>query len=848
MEKKHTFDGTAFKHRLLSRTAQFALFAGALTIGAAGAAAGEKAPGGVAPEKVQTAQQSKQPEPSKGYRAASFIFNPAIDVSEYYDDNIFATRTNEKSDFITVISPSVTVDSDWQEHQLRMSGGVDVGRYAGHTAEDYTDYWAGADGRFDITRKTNLFAGGRYTRSHEGRESPDDIVGLEPTTYDLINGYAGGFHRFDKLSIRIGGTYRRYNFDDTPALNTTINNDDRDRNMYTGGANVSYDIGSGFRVFGEAAVDLRRYDSRVDDNGFDRDSDGYRLSAGLRFNRETLKGRVFAGYIDQNYDDPALTDISTPTVGGNVSWSVSPETTLSGYVTRSVDETTLDGASAALSTGGGVNVDHALTQAITGNLNASFYDFDYEGIDRDDNLLSLGAGLRFQLTPHVYMSPTWRFNHRMSNIETAEYYNNIFMLRLGAHLAEADTGGSAQRGVSAGDGAAPFSGFYTGFQVGMGSILTENQGARGGGGRLEAERGDRGPDFGLFGGYGWNLGGLYLGGELEVDTSGIGIDQVRTPNGRFIAIDKRDAIGASAKVGYVLDRRALFYARAGGVYTTFDTAYTFGGQSIVQDDTLGGFRYGVGVEAPASGGLSVRLDATQTRYGSINIDCCASNDTFQTPVETLFRYGLIYRPGAGRADDGPDTRQFDFSGFYVGLQGGGGEFGSEIAGRRGVGGANEGDLTADFADLSAGGGLFLGYGYTFNRWYVGAELEGDYSGGEWDHSRFPNGRFFSVRKRESYGASARIGYAFGGQVLVYGRVGAVRTHFETDHLNLGVDSEQEDDLFGLRFGGGIEVPATDHFVIRMDSTYTTYNDYKVAGEDNYDNAETLFRIGFAYRH
>lgn len=834
----------------LSRTACFALLVGAAASAVGGTVqAEEKTESVAAATGGQLSQSADKEKGVSGYRAGSFVFNPAIDLTEYYDDNIFATRTGEQSDFITVLTPSLTLDSDWDKHKLRLDTGANLGRYAGHSAENYDDYWAGADGRFDITPKSNLFGGGRYSRSHEERESPDDLVGLEPTEYDVANGYAGGFHRFDKLSIRLGGTYRRFDFEDTPVLGGNINNDDRDRNMYTGGANVAYNFGSGLRGFVESAVDLRRYNSSVDDNGFNRDSDGYRLSAGVRFNRNNLKGRVFAGYINQQYDDPALSDISTPNVGGNINWTISPHTKASAFVTRSVDETTLSGASASLSTGGGVNLDHELSPKLTGNLNASFYDFDYRGIDRDDNLLSVGAGLRYQLTPHVYLSPTYRFNHRMSNIESAEYYNNIFAVSLGAQLAEAKPGKRAFRGMSAGAGSeAPFSGFYTGFQVGMGGITTENSGARGGGGNLVAERGDRGADFGLFGGYGRNLKGLYLGVELEAEASGIGIDQLRNPNGRFIAVEKRGALGASARVGYVLKDRALFYARVGGVYTAFDTAYTFGGQSIVQDDKLTGVRYGGGVEVPATGGLSVRLDATQTRYGDININCCASNDTFDAPIETLFRYGLVYRPSVGRVAENSAAKPAEFSGFYVGAQGGGGEFGSDIAGRRGVGGANEGDLNAEFADLSAGGGLFAGYGYTFNRWYLGAELEGNYNGGEWDHSRFPDGRFFSVRKRESYGASARIGYALMGQVLVYGRVGAVRTNFETDHLNLGVDTEQSNDLTGIRFGGGIEVPAADHFVIRMDSTYTTYQDYKVAGVDDYGNSETLFRIGFAYRH
>jgi hypothetical protein len=95
---------------------------------------------------------------------------------------------------------------------------------------------AGLDSRFDVSRASNLFGGGAYTRDVEDRDSPDDVSGSAPTEFSITDGYAGAFHRFGRPAVRIGGTFRSLNFDDTPALGGAINNDDRDRTKYTGGA------------------------------------------------------------------------------------------------------------------------------------------------------------------------------------------------------------------------------------------------------------------------------------------------------------------------------------------------------------------------------------------------------------------------------------------------------------------------------------------------------------------------------------------------------------------------------------------------------------------------------------
>ena len=211
--------------------------------------------------------------------------------------------------------------------------------------------------------------------------------------------------------------------------------------------------------------------------------------------------------------------------------------------------------------------------------------------------------------------------------------------------------------------------------------------------------------------------------------------------------------------------------------------------------------------------------------------------------------GLGYRFGAAESNGptGDEGSGHDFSGAYGGLQIGYGGLHTDNEGPR-QGGS---ELEADRAGHGGTGGGFAGYGHTLlGALYLGAELELEGSYTSWDVERDPTGRVYSVEKDWSYGGAARLGYVHNDMALFYGRVGLVRTSFDTEYEFQNVKVDQQDSQTGLRFGGGIEVAASENIFLRFDYTYTDYDAYRVdyqAGVDEFDNSENLFRFGVGYR-
>ena len=152
--------------------------------------------------------------------------------------------------------------------------------------------------------------------------------------------------------------------------------------------------------------------------------------------------------------------------------------------------------------------------------------------------------------------------------------------------------------------------------------------------------------------------------------------------------------------------------------------------------------------------------------------------------------------------------------------------------------------------------MFAGYGLSFHRLFVAGELEADLSAAAWDHERGPTGRTFSMEKIGGIGGGLRLGYLVHGAALVYGRVGVMRSHFDIDLERVERDQTSfatlEEWKNGLRYGLGLELPATRNLAFRLDYTFTDYGTLRLtepSGNDveTYEASESLFRIGSVIR-
>ena len=786
-----------------------------------------------------------------GIRVGTFRLYPSLDITGMFDDNVFASSSGKKSDYVGVVSPSLELRSVWKQHALNLWGGADIGRHARFTKENYEDYNAGADGRYDITSDFYLFGGVAFDRTHEPRESPDNAFGLRPTIYRDLDGHAGLHKEFGPFTLRFGGTIRWLDYDDAAGSVGTINNDDRDRVVYTIATRLSYRLARGYEVFGQATYDRRDYTSFADDNGFRRSSQGYRAAIGLKaeLGRE-LDGEVYVGYLEQVYDDARFKPVSNIHFGARLRWLVKPSLLVTGFVDRSVEETTLAGASSYIATRFGLRFEHALAEKWTLQGHASYAANQYQDIARTDDIYSAGIGVRYYFDPRLWAGFDYSYQYRDSTAEGQQYTQNLVMFRIGAQLAPPPR----RRVVTpAAELAQPasrttlYDGFYVGTQFGFGDHVTQLDGPRQRDGTLSASFGKYGWTWGGVAGWGKTIDVVYLGLEVEGDYVDARWQHARLPGGRVFSVDRQYTYGAALRAGYVTPLLALLYARVGFVRSGFSTFYQHQREIVDQKNELTGLRFGAGFEVPVTQGLFFRSEYVYTNYPSYTVTVRPGTDTLE-PSESLFRIALVWRfNGAGPflALPAPGERP-NFAGFYVAGGLGHNGVGSRVLGPREAGSVLDADFRAQGFALAG----FAGYGFVINRIYLGAEGEADGSWSGWDHRREPGGSDFTQDKVYSFGGAARLGYVVADRALIYGRFGAVLSRFRATFQEGAQSLEQNTSRVGLRFGMGLEIPLNRSIFARLDYSHTRYGSYTVNhvnGVEVHKPNENLVRLVAVYR-
>ena len=297
-----------------------------------------------------------------GMRVGTFLLFPKVSVTESYDDNIFRTESDEKSDFITVVTPAFDLRSDWNNHAFNLRGDASFGRYLRREKENFENFNVDADGRYDITRNIFIFGFLGYSQLSEDRGSPDDVGGVDPTEYDVRRASVRYFHRLNRVSFRLDAGAEKYDFDDVATgLTTRANNDDRDRLQTQVALRAAYEIVPEYEAFVRGTVNNRAYSTQVDDGGFSRDSQGYEMVAGVAVDLTGITfGDVFVGYREQWFDDDNLSTIEGITAGANITWNVTPLTTVHGGIVRRVEETTAAGTGGFFATRYSLSADHEL--------------------------------------------------------------------------------------------------------------------------------------------------------------------------------------------------------------------------------------------------------------------------------------------------------------------------------------------------------------------------------------------------------------------------------------------------------------------------------------------------------
>ncbi|WP_207459336.1 outer membrane beta-barrel protein [Azospirillum sp. SYSU D00513] len=396
-------------------------------------------------QRGETVLERPRPEVEQlGVRAGSFLLLPRIETGLTYDSNVFATDRNTRDDFIAVVRPQLNVRSDFNNHavNLRLSG--EGGYHFEYSDENYTDYDAVLDGRFDYAREGSVGGLVFHRREHEGRGDPDYdpnfTTGIgsraEPVTYNVSGGEVNVTQGFNRFRARLSAlaNYTDYSSVEVNGVGD-VSQDFRNRWDYGTSLRLGYQVMQGLEGFVRGSYTWSRYDS----SSYNRDSDGYEVVGGVSSDLGGLiTGEVYAGYLAKNYDAATLEDFSGLALGGRVVWNVTQLTTVTGSLDRQVRESTFTrGGQVASSynrTIFAIGADHELLRTLILNARLQYREDDFNGVDRTDDVYTASAGASYQVSRYLYLTGGYTYETRNSNLSGFDYDDHQIFLRIGAQM------------------------------------------------------------------------------------------------------------------------------------------------------------------------------------------------------------------------------------------------------------------------------------------------------------------------------------------------------------------------------------------------------------------------------
>lgn len=277
-----------------------------------------------------------------GGRIGSFLLYPSTEARIEYDGNVLALPEGGSDDVEVTVRGAARMESQWQRHRLEANAYIQQSFHRNFTSEDAMEGGARANGRIDISRNTTARVVAAFDSLAENRANITSARNaLQPTRFRRADALVGVSHDFGNVQISGDAEILVLDFDDVPAVGGgVIVQDFRDSVYMRGAISTAVEISPRVSALLRGQVDRLTFsDDLANPDAFDRDTTGYALEGGARLQFDNLlSGEVRIGVLHRQVDDPSANGLTGVSFGANLTWTVTPLTTVRLFADRQVEE------------------------------------------------------------------------------------------------------------------------------------------------------------------------------------------------------------------------------------------------------------------------------------------------------------------------------------------------------------------------------------------------------------------------------------------------------------------------------------------------------------------------------
>ena len=322
--------------------------------------------------------------------------------------------------------------SDWSRHSANINA---YGTYRKSIdGEPVTDPSAGVDATLNLDISEELRGIGKlgYSLRREDADSPVELpatVTSRPIRQELT-GSLGLEKDVGKFRFAASGNLLRLDYGDAELEGGgTLSQEERNSTLLTGILRTGYEVSPAFTPFVELEYGRRVYDQKVDSGGFQRSSDRMAARLGAEIDLgEKLTGELALGYVTEQFDDAALSDIAGMSTSAELSWSPERGTTVGFNASTEVEGTTTAGESGSILYSGTVSLKREIRAnlSLDASLGASWR--DYASTADHDLTLRGETSLTWWLNRYAGLTGRYRYEQLTSSLPGRDTtVHNVFL-------------------------------------------------------------------------------------------------------------------------------------------------------------------------------------------------------------------------------------------------------------------------------------------------------------------------------------------------------------------------------------------------------------------------------------
>jgi hypothetical protein len=368
-----------------------------------------------------------------GTRIDGFIARPQIEEGLGYDDNVFGGASRLGS-WLLGTHPSLLVTSDWSRDSIGGYIGADDLRYLDQPQQSQTNWTASLGGTLAVGRD-ELTLAVAHLGLHQDRTELDALPTDAPVAYQVDDVRAGYTIALDRISLTPSIDLSTYRYDSTTILGVPTPQAYRNRDILQGAVTTRYALTPERNLL----VVVRALGSNYvapQPGQPTRNSTGYQALVGLADDSDAVwRYRVLFGWEVREFAAAQFGSHQAPLAEAELSWNPSGLTTVTGSLTRSIEDAAQEGIAGYTYTSARLTLDHEYRRDVLLRVSAGVQRADYLQGGGQSNGFSIGAGVTWLLNRHMRLSANYDFTDQRSDsnptlLTTGSYTRSIGLLTL----------------------------------------------------------------------------------------------------------------------------------------------------------------------------------------------------------------------------------------------------------------------------------------------------------------------------------------------------------------------------------------------------------------------------------